>query len=453
MSAAALLAGLFISTADFVGAQGHAVRTAVWVENPDNGEVSFVPASTWYPDEAGVLITLDGRIGESGLRPDGYDPTGPREDSTFDWTTDEGGHDAAEGEVFIASGVDTDGEPFEFRYVHEEQTGPIIPALDWSTHPEHLRPPAYIETPVAVPALIVPFEPPAPPAPTPAPATETAPQTTTTAPAAPTTTAAPIQTITTTTTTTAPAAPAAPPAFEGERPIIVADANTVLDQPNTIYDFNNSSPGDVTIAASNVEARNIRGGGKRHIGVRNGQDIVDSGFRDFQFTFANVQIGGGGHAYRPYFINGTDVNGQPNVGDGDIMQMLAYEGDIHDPLVDNVTIYGKERPAGSDAHNDGLQIEGLSGNKVWNPTVRNSHIEGASNVAILIQNTGGLVTIENNSLSERFGGYFAVNGIASGLNPTILFRNNTLLNGSSATFNGGWTLHSSSNGLESVTVE
>lgn len=278
-----------------------------------------------------------------------------------------------------------------------------------------------------------------------APTTTAAPvTTTTTAPVPTTTTAAPVSTTTTAapvTTTTA----AAPVAADGRR-IVMADASTVLDQPNTIYDFNNGKPGEVVILASNVEARNIRGGGARRIGARNGQSITDSGFRNFEFTFAHVQMSDGATVTRPYFINGTDVNAQPNVGDGDIIQFFAYGGDIIDPLVDNVTVHGKQRPSGSDAHNDGIQYTGMNGGEVVNPTIRNSTILGASSAAVQAKHVVGTFTIENTTLSERFESYHAVIAKPGNSSSSLLWRNNTLLDGASVAATGGWTIAGGSNG-------
>ncbi|MEZ5245311.1 MAG: hypothetical protein R2707_09460 [Acidimicrobiales bacterium] len=274
-----------------------------------------------------------------------------------------------------------------------------------------------------------------------------APTTTTTAAPAPTTTttAAPAPT-TTTTAAPAPTTTAAPVSTDG-RPIVMANADTVLNQPNTIYDFNFSSPGEVVIMASNVEARNIRGGGARRIGVRNGQSITDSGFRNFEFTFAHVQMSGGATVTRPYFIDGTDVNSQPNIGDGDIMQFFAYEGNIIDPLVDNVTIHGKQRPSGSTAHNDAIQYTGMSGGQVVNPTIRNSTIYGASSAAVQAKHVVGLFTIENTTLSEEFESYHAVIAKPGNASSSMLWRNNTLLDGASVAATDGWTVAAGSNGV------
>jgi len=237
------------------------------------------------------------------------------------------------------------------------------------------------------------------------------------------------------------------------RPVVSADASTVLDQPDTIYDFGFGSPGNVVILASNVEARNIKGPGKRQIGERNGASITDSGFRNFEFTFANVAMSAGTTFTRPYFINGTDVNPQPNVGDNDLVQIFAYGGDIIDPLLDQMTIYGKQRPPGSVAHNDGLQLTGLNGGRVVNPTVRNSTILGGSNAAIQVGLIYGQLTIEGSTLEERFGGWHAVNATTPTPGVAVLWRNNTLLNGSSAAFLGGWSINPSSNGItDTVTI-
>ena len=260
----------------------------------------------------------------------------------------------------------------------------------------------------------------------------------------PTTTPPPVTTVTTTiassTTTTVPPA-ATMPAGPDARPIVYADGDTVLDQPNTIYDFQFGSPGEVVIRASNVEARNIRGPGARRIGVTGGTSITDSGFRNFEFTYAHVQLSDGATVTRPYFIDGWDVNPQPHIGEGDIIQFFAYQGDIIEPLVENVTIYGKRLPPNSDAHNDALQFEGIQGGVVISPTVRNNHIEGASNAAIQIGHTGGTLRIEGNTMSQRWESYYAVNAGDNGPSPVILWRNNTMLNGAQHIFRSGYSLH------------
>ena len=227
----------------------------------------------------------------------------------------------------------------------------------------------------------------------------------------------------------------------------MANANTVLNQANTIYDFNFSSPGEVVIEASNVEARNIRGSGARRIGLRNGQSFTDSGFRNFEFSFAHIQMSDGATVTRPYFIDGVDVNGQPNVGDGDIMQLFAYEGDIIAPLIDNVLIYGKRRPAGSDAHNEGIQFTGMSGGEVVDPTIRNSTVYGASSAGIQAKHVVGLFTFENNTLSEEFESYHAVIAKPGNSSSSILWRNNTLLDGASVAATNGWSVAAGSNGV------
>ena len=285
-----------------------------------------------------------------------------------------------------------------------------------------------------------------------------APATTTTAPPAttvpPTTTVpAPTTTVPATTTTVPATTTTTPPPSGDDRPIVYADSSTVLDQPNTIYDFQFSSPGDVQILASNVEARNIRGPGARRIGDLGGLSITDSGFRNFEFTFAHVRMSDGATMTRPYFIDGVDVNSQPNVSDGDILQVFAYEGDIIDPLIDNVTIYGKQRPEGSDAHNDGIQFTGIGGGEVWNPTVRNSHIEGASSAGIQAKHVHGVFTIEGNTLSERFGSYHAVIAKPGDSSSVVLWRNNTMIDGASAAMTGGWGVHPDSVVVGEVTIQ
>jgi len=266
---------------------------------------------------------------------------------------------------------------------------------------------------------------------------------------------------TSTSTTSAPVAPTSTsttsvPVVSGGvgRPVVMADSSTVLDQPDTIYDFGFGSPGDVVILASGVEARNIRGPGLRRIGERNGQDITDSGFRNFEFTFAHIHMSARTTVTRPYFVNGTDVSAQPSVGDGDIMQIFAYGGDIVEPLVENVTAFGKQRQPGSKAHNDTLQFAGIQGGHIVDPTVRNCNLEGASNAAIQVGDVVGTMTIEGCVLSERFESWHAVNATRPEPGAVILWRDNTLKDGSSAAFLNGWTADPASNGLTgNITVQ
>ena len=241
---------------------------------------------------------------------------------------------------------------------------------------------------------------------------------------------------------------------DDSRPVIKAFDNTRINQANTIYDFEGRNAADVSIEASNVEVRNLRGPGARRIGARNGKTISDSGFRDFDLTFANILMSDGADIIRPYFINGTDVNTQPNIGDGDIMQFFAYQGgDIVEPLVEGVVLYGKQRPSGSIAHNDTIQYTAISGGRVLDPIIRNSTLLGASSAAVQIKHVHGTITIENSTLSERFESFHAVIASEPRTNSTIRWINNTLLNGSSASFTNGWLRHPDSTGnLDGVTI-
>lgn len=213
------------------------------------------------------------------------------------------------------------------------------------------------------------------------------------------------------------------------------------DQNNTIYDFGgNNAPTIFITATSNTEVRNVVGAGLRHIGDRDGLVRTNIGFRDCEGTFFNVRHDGD-DVFDPFFIGCVDVNPQPHVADGDIMQVFAYNADIHRPLVEGCVIYGKERPSGSTAHNDGLQFTGIGG-VVYDPTVRGNTILGASSAGIQAKIVFGLFTIENNTLSERFESFHAViakPGVAG--QATMLWRNNTMIDGASAAITDGWLTH------------
>lgn len=600
----AVAAFLFVA-ALVAPAQATTVRLATWQADPDTGRLSFVPGTGWYPDANGVLITLDGRTSTSALRPSGYDPTGPREGSTFEWY-ENGYRDARDGDVFEASGVDTDGVPFAFRRVHSDDPAGSVTVNDdlaaaWAIAPDGsvvFTPVDFVTTtqgvrftfdgttsigaaerggvpqrlpyagadfrfvdarlPLDVGDVLVaegftidwaPFRfeyvhgtTSATAAPTPSDGTHriiwassrngesrgaldaatvdvgfdarlevdggpeiervewyidgrlfrdddvlspynlrytgTIPLDATfgsdqdgvdgewhLAPDSVHGMRALIvlvsgETITadawfaidgragspSTTTQPPPPRSTTPPPQGDDRPVVFADGDTVLDQPNTIYDFQGGSPGEVVILASNVEARNIRGGGARRIGARDGRSITDSGFRDFEFTFAHVQMANGATVTRPYFVDGTDVNAQPHTGEGDIIQIFAYEGDIIDPLIDNVVVYGKRRPSGSPSHNDGIQFTGILGGEVWNPTVRNSTVEGAASAGIQAKHVHGVFTIEGNRLSERYGSFHAVIAKPGDGDALMLWRDNTLVDGASAALTDGWNEHPDSDG-------
>lgn len=225
------------------------------------------------------------------------------------------------------------------------------------------------------------------------------------------------------------------------RPVVKATDTTIINQPSTIYDFEGRTAGEVEILASNVEVRNLKGGGARRIGDRSKNvTITDSGFRNFEFTFINLRSDGG-DIVRPYFINGKDVNSQPNTGDGDIIQLWSTAGeDIIEPLLDNITAYGKQRPSGSKAHNDTVQYTAIGGGKVVSPTIRNSTLEGASSASVQIKHVSGTFTFENNTLSERYGSFHAVIGSDdAGLKPKLNWKNNTMKNDASAVFQYGWS--------------
>jgi hypothetical protein len=230
----------------------------------------------------------------------------------------------------------------------------------------------------------------------------------------------------------------------------------VLNRPNTVYDFGNVSAGrDITIAASNVEARNIRGGGARRVGLRDGRNYSDSGFRNFEFTYFTTQNGGGGDIVRPYFVNGTDVNPDNTVGVGSPVHIYAYEGDIYDPVIDNVTVRGWiADPNAPDPHNDAIHFTGIGGGRVFNPTIRNSTVYSGSALGVLARHTYGTLTLEGSSFLARYGAYYAVMGDARDVSSTVqvLWRNNNLLSGSSAVFVSGYATAGGSCGLARVNI-
>jgi hypothetical protein len=228
----------------------------------------------------------------------------------------------------------------------------------------------------------------------------------------------------------------------------------VLDQANTIYDFGNVSAGrDITIAASNVEARNIRGTGARRIGLRDGRDYVDSGFRDFEFTYIQTQNGGGGKLIRPYFVRGTDVNPTDKVADtGSPVHIYAYAGDVIDPLLDGIEVRGWAKDPNSTvaAHNDAIQFTGINGGRVYNPTLRNVNVKSGAAHGVLMRHVWGTVTVENSIFQRRFGAFFAFFGNAEDVSDTVVvvWRNNTLPDdapgSNAAAFRNGWSVDPSS---------
>lgn len=231
----------------------------------------------------------------------------------------------------------------------------------------------------------------------------------------------------------------------------------ILNKPNTVYDFGNVSAGrDITIAASNVEARNIRGTGARRVGQRDGRDYADSGFRDFEFTYLQTQNGGGGRLIRPYFVDGTDVNPPDYEGEGSPVHIYAYEGDVISPLIDGVTAAGWRLPEGSSAHNDGIHITGIGGGGVYDPVIRNSTVASGAAIGLLMRNVYGLVTIEGSTFSARFGALHAVLGDGEDTEALvgILWRDNTLVGGATASFLAGYELDPRSEvGSDAVVVQ
>ncbi len=247
--------------------------------------------------------------------------------------------------------------------------------------------------------------------------------------------------------------PEQPPAPDG-RAVVDASAmidRVVLDQPNTIYDFG-FVPAfrDITIAADGVEARNIRGPGPRQIGVQDGVTRSNLGFRDVEGTSASFQHRNGADLIEPFLIGFVDVNDQPHDADGDIIQVFAFEGGrIVRPLVEDCVAFGKRRPKGSSAHNDTLQITGIAGGSVVDPTIRGCRLEGASSAALQLAMIEGTLTIEDCVLSERFGSFHAV--IAKKVSSArVLWRNNTMVDGASAVFKTGWSLHPHSTNADQV---
>lgn len=239
--------------------------------------------------------------------------------------------------------------------------------------------------------------------------------------------------------------PIDPPPATGDRQVILAGPGVKLNEPNTIYDFEGrDAGGDLEIQASYVEVRNVTGMGIRRIGTReNTDEMFGSGFYRCEGSFFHVRQNGH-DLHDPFFIWCTDVNPQPNTGDGDIMQILAYKNDIYRPLVSSFKAYGKQRPAGSSAHNDTIQIEGIVGGTVFDPTVEDCELEGASNVALLIQNFRGVATVRQNRLTKRFGGHnFGLTVISGG---QLLLDGNDFVDGSGVNMKNT-TLHPDSDPL------
>jgi hypothetical protein len=226
----------------------------------------------------------------------------------------------------------------------------------------------------------------------------------------------------------------------------------VLDQANTIYDFGNVVAGrDITIAASNVEARNIRGTGARRVGLRDGRDYVDSGFRDFEFTYVATENGDGGEIVRPYFIGGTDVNPDGRAGVGSPVHIYAYGGDVIEPLIEDFVVRGwKIDSSNPDPHNDAIQFTGIDGGRVYNPTLRNVDVKTGAAHGVLMRHVWGTVTVEDSIFLRRYGAFLAFFGNAEDVSDTVVvvWRNNTLPGdapGSSvAAFRNGWSVDPSS---------
>jgi hypothetical protein len=253
--------------------------------------------------------------------------------------------------------------------------------------------------------------------------------------------------------------PAGPPVPD-DRPVVDASdmvGEVILDTPDTVYDFGGvDAARDITIGASNVEARNIRGTGARRIGQRDGRDYVDSGFRDFEFTYLQTQNGGGGRIIRPYFVDGTDVNPDGYSGEGSPAHIYAYEGDVVAPLIDGVIVRGWDLPDGSEAHNDGIHITGIDGGRVFDPVIRNSNVLSGAAIGLLMRNVYGVVTIEGSSFEARYGALHAVLGDGEDTEALvgILWRDNTLVGGATASFVAGYELDPRSEvGSDAVVVQ
>jgi hypothetical protein len=240
-------------------------------------------------------------------------------------------------------------------------------------------------------------------------------------------------------------------------PRVLVDASEltgtiVLDEPNTIYDFGNvPASRDITIAASNVEARNIRGSGARRIGLRDGRDYVDSGFRDFEFTYAATENGGGGELIRPYFVGGIDVNPDGKLGVGSPVHIYAYGGDVIDPLIEDFEVRGWKIDTGNpDPHNDAIQFTGIDGGRVYNPTLREVDVKTGAAHGVLMRNVWGTVTVEDSIFQRRYGAFLAFFGNAEDVSDdvVVVWRNNSLPGdapgASTAAFRNGWSVDPSS---------
>lgn len=259
---------------------------------------------------------------------------------------------------------------------------------------------------------------------------------------------------------TDPAPPPDPVTPVDDRPVISAWADTALDQSDVIYDFEGRSAADTKITAlANTTVRNIVGAGSRRIGDRDGDVRSSIGFEDCEGTFFHMQHSGGAVLVDPFFVRCVDVNPQPHVGDGDIFQCFAYQGDIVRPVFDSCGGYGKERPSGSGAHNDTLQFTGIAAGRVVDPTVRNCSFDGASSACIQVARVFGVMTIEDCTLSERFGSHHAVIATKPEAGAEIRWRNNILLDGASAVFlrhsktGASWSRHPDTIDQSGLTIQ
>ena len=178
---------------------------------------------------------------------------------------------------------------------------------------------------------------------------------------------------------------------------------------------------------------------------------MDSGFRNFEFTYVQTQNGGGGELLRPYWIGGTDVNPVGRqVDTGSPVHIYAYHGDVIEPLIQDFVVRGWNKTGATSAHNDAIQFTGLGGGKVWNPTLRNVDVTSGAAHGVLMRHVWGVVTVEDSTFQRAYGAYFAFFGNAEDVSQTntVLWRRNTLPDdqpGShAAAFRNGWDVHGSS---------
>lgn len=224
--------------------------------------------------------------------------------------------------------------------------------------------------------------------------------------------------------------------YVNDRPVIDMKDQTGsinLTTADRIYDFGGaaySAARDIRIHANNVEARNIRGTGSRRVG----RGTTDSGFRDAQYTYCQIDSAfGSGDTTRPYWVDCfmLDYPGTRFTYSWSPVQLYAYHGNIIEPLFRNFTVYGYDvDPSGVDPHCDSMHLTSASGSNfgVVSPTFDNVDSYSGGSLGVLYRHTSGTVTVKNSTFRRRFGAgnAFQLNADDVPTTVTLLWQNNTL---------------------------